>query len=233
MVAKLVIVPFDKSDAFQREKASGPEFVVQFNPESYTDTQKFAIAPTEPAHGDKGQEAKFTAEEPKKMSFEFVLDGTGVTPVPPPIGDANGTVPSTGNAVVDQINHFRETTGFTGEVHRPRFLMLIWGKLTFICVLESYTITYKLFTPDGLPLRALLAANFIEHKDPEVAEREKNLASPDIEHIHLVHETDVLTSVVDKIYRSPRHYVAVAEANGLNTLRRLETGTTLLLPPLR
>lgn len=233
MLVKLTILPFDDSETIQRDSPSGPPFIAQFNPETYNDTTALELAPTEPAHGDAGQEAKFKAQSPKKLSLEFVIDGTGVSPAPPPAGGANSTVPSSGNSVVDQIKHFRETTGFSGEVHRPRFLMLVWGKLTFVCALESFTVTYKLFTPEGLPLRALLSANFVEHKDPETSELEKNLSSPDIEHAHFAHDSDILPTVVDRIYRAPRHYIAVAEANGLNTVRRLETGTTLLLPPLR
>ena len=35
------------------------------------------------------------------------------------------------------------------------------------------------------------------------------------------------------VYKSPRHYLAVAEANRLDTVRHLAAGQTLLLPPLR
>lgn len=233
MHVKMAIYPFDDSETIQRDSPSGPPFITQFNPETFSDTTEVQLAPTEPAHGDSGQEAKFKAESPKEMSFEFVMDGTGVTTAPPPAGDPNSVIPSSGNSVVDQIKHFRRTTGFSGEVHRPRFLMLVWGKLTFVCVLKSFTITYKLFTPEGLPLRALLSATFIEHKDPEASELEKNLASPDIEHVHFVDGSHNLPSIVDRTYRSPRHFISVAEANALNTVRRLPIGATLLLPPLR
>ncbi len=233
MLVKLTILPFDDSETIQRGSPSGPPFTAQINPETYSDTTEVLLAPTEPAHGDSGQEAKFKAESPKELSLEFVIDGTGVIPVPPLAGDANSPASGSGTSVVGQIKHFRRTTGFTGEVHRPRFLMLIWGKLTLVCVLKSFTITYKLFTPEGLPLRALLSATFVEHKDPEKAELEKNLASPDIEHAHLIDDTDILPSIVDRIYRSPRHYVSVAEVNGLNSVRRLPSGSILHLPPLR
>ena len=135
--------------------------------------------------------------------------------------------------MVDQIEHFRATTGFSGNVHRPRFLMLVWGKLVVTCVLESFSIVYKLFTPEGLPLRATISATFKEHKDPTQAELEKNLASPNIEHAHVVRQNDRLPTVVHKVYKSPRHYIGVAEANGLDTVRRLKEGGALFLPPLR
>ena len=142
-------------------------------------------------------------------------------------------LPSSGLSVVAQIELFKAVTGFSGNVHRPRYLMLVWGKLIVTCVLESFSIAYKLFTPEGLPLRATISATFKEHKDNAQAELEKNLASPDISHAHVVIDGEQLPTVVNGIYKSPRHYLAIAEANGLDTLRRITAGQTLFLPPLR
>lgn len=228
MLVKLTILPFDDSETIQLSSPSGPPFVAQFNPETYTDTTEVELAPTEPAHGDAGQEAKFKAIKAKTFTMEFPLDGTGYA-APASLGE---TAPS-GNSVVDQIEHFRVTTGFSGNVHRPRFLMLVWGKLVVTCVLETFSITYKLFTPEGLPLRATISATFKEHKDPTQSEREKNLASPDIEHAVVARQGDRLPTLVHSVYKSPRHYMAVAEVNGLNTVRRLREGGALFLPPLK
>lgn len=233
MLLKLTILPFDDSRTVQAGPPSGPPFIAQFNPETYSDSTEVELAPTEPAHGDAGQEAKFKAIKPKTYSFELLLDGTGYSPAPPPAGALDGVAPSTGLSVVAQIELFKATTGFSGNVHRPRFLMLVWGKLSAVCVLESFTITFKLFTSEGLPLRALLSASFREHTDAALSDLVKNLASPDIEHRHPVREGDLLPSVVHHIYRKAGYYLDVARANDLDTVRGLPVGTTLRLPPLR
>lgn len=233
MLVKLTILPFDDSETIQAGSPSGPPFVAQFNPETYTDTTEIELAPTEPAHGDAGQEAKFKAVKPKTFTLELLLDGTGYSPAPPPAGALDAAAPSSGLSVVSQIELFKAATGFSGNIHRPRFLMLVWGKLAVTCVLETFSIAYKLFTPEGLPLRATISATFKEHKDNTQAELEKNLASPDIQHAHVVLEGEHLSTVVHGIYKSPRHYISVAEANGLDTVRRIQTGSTLFLPPLR
>jgi hypothetical protein len=233
VLVKLTILPFDDSKTVQAGPPSGPPFVVQFNPETYTDTTEIELAPTEPAHGDAGQEAKFKAIKPKTFTMDLLLDGTGYSPAPPPAGALDAVAPSSGLSVVAQIEHFKATTGFSGNVHRPRYLMLVWGKLIATCVLESFSIAYKLFTAEGLPLRATISASFKEHKDNLQAELEKNLASPDIQHAHVVLENELLPSVVNGVYKTPLHYIAVAAANSLDTVRRIDPGATLLLPPLR
>ncbi|PWR01044.1 hypothetical protein DKT77_19120 [Meridianimarinicoccus roseus] len=221
MLTKLTILPFEHSETFQIEKPAGPPFEVQFNPESYTDETKIELAPTEPAHGDVGQEAKFKSIQPKTYAFKLMMDGTGYSE------GYEGK-----NSVTEQLEAFRKTTGFSGNTHRPRFLMLVWGKLSAVCVLESFTITYTLFASDGLPLRATVDATFKEHKDPKTSEREKNLSSPDIDHVRVALAGDRLPSMVFDVYRSTRYTVDVARANGLDTIRRVDEGRAVVLPPL-
>lgn len=61
----------------------------------------------------------------------------------------------------------------------------------------------------------------------------KNLASPDIQHAHRVLEGEHLSKIVHDVYKDPAHYISVAEANQLDTVRRLVPGSALYLPPLR
>ncbi|MGE0665179.1 MAG: hypothetical protein AB7O49_01370 [Sphingomonadales bacterium] len=229
---KLTIIPFEDSEGAMGPPA-GPPFIVQFNPETYTDTTEFKYGPDEPPQGASGSEAKFERVNPKKYSFELMLDGTGVSPAPPPAGALDAIAPSTGLSVIAQIELFKLTVGFSGNVHRPRFLMLVWGRLLVTTVLESYSIAYKLFSPAGLPLRATLSATFREHTPKGFGELLKNLASPDIDHAHQVRDGEHLTRIVHSVYKEPAYYMAVAEANGLDTVRALRPGSAIYLPPVR
>ena len=233
MLLKLTILPYDDSKTVQSGPPSGPPFIAQFNPESYTDTTEVELAPSAPAHGDSGQEAKFKSIKPKQWTFDLLIDGTGYSPAPPPVGAVDAVAPSTGLSVVGQIEQFKLVTGFSGNVHRPRYLLLVWGTLIATCVLETFSIAYKLFTPEGLPLRAVISATFKEHKDSVQGELEKNLSSPDIQHVHVVKADEHLSAIVHGIYKSPDHYVSIAEANGLDTVRHVNAGDALFLPPLR
>jgi hypothetical protein len=78
---KLTIIPFEDV-AGGIGPPAGPPFIVQFNPETYTDTTEFKVGPDAPAQGEVGGEAKFQGVNPKKFSFELMLDGTGVSPAP-------------------------------------------------------------------------------------------------------------------------------------------------------
>ncbi len=228
---KLSIIPFEDSEGGMGAPA-GPPFVVQFNPEGYTDTTEFKYGPDDPPQGAVGAEAKFERINPKKYSFELLLDGTGVSPAPPPAGAMDAIAPSSGLSVVAQIELFKLTVGFSGNVHRPRFLMLVWGKLVVSAVLESYAISYTLFSPAGLPLRASMTVVFREHTPKGFGELLKNLASPDIAHARQVRAGEHLSTLVYETYKDARHYISVATANQLDTVRHLVPGSALYLPPL-
>lgn len=229
---KLTIIPFKESDGMLGPPAGLP-YIVQFNPETYTDTTEYKYGPDEQPPGSVGSEAKFVGINPKKFTFELMLDGTGVSPAPPPAGALDAIAPSTGLSVIAQIELFKLTVGFRGTDHRPNFLMLVWGRLVVMTVIESYAIAYKLFTPAGLPLRATISVTFREHTPKGLGELMKNLASPDINHAHQVLEGEHLSKIVYDVYKDPAYYVAVAAANNLDTVRALRPGSALYLPPVR
>ncbi len=218
-MAKLTIIPFEDSETVQIGPPSGPPFIAQFNPESFTIDNEIELGPDEPSHGDDGEEAKFKSVKPRTFSFDFLMDGTG----------ASGLKIE----VLAQIQLFKLTTGFSGKIHRPKFLLLNWGSFIATCVLERFSINYKLFRPNGTPLRAVLSASFREHKPAPLRELLKNLSSPDLTHQHDIATGEHLALITYRIYKDPRYYFHVAEVNGLNNLRQLTTGHRLRLPPLR
>ena len=218
ILAKLTITPFKDSETIQAGPPAGPPFVAQFNPEAYTVSNEFELAAEDPAHGDVGSEGNFKSIKPRTFSFEFLLDGTGAS------GDIRD--------VTGEVQAFKQTIGFSGEIHRPHFLVLNWGPFLATCVLETYSVNYKLFRPDGTPLRALLSATFREHKPNQKKELEKNLNSPDLTHAHQVLGSEHLSLITYRVYKDPRYYIHVAEQNNLDTVRSVSPGQTLLLPPL-
>ena len=217
--AKLTIIPFEDTETIQMGPPAGPPFVAQFNPETFAIANEMEYEPTQPPPGDDGSEAKFRNIKPRSFDFEFLLDGTG----------ADG---GQKREVMAQIELFKLTVSFYGKIHRPRFLVVTWGTFIATCVLEKFTITYKLFRPDGTPLRALIAATFREHKPKALSELLANKSSPDVGHSHIVKSDEHIALITHRIYKDPRYYIHVAEKNNLNNLRQIETGKRLYLPPI-
>lgn len=215
---KLKIIPFLDAESLQSGLPSGPPFIAQFNPETLTIKNEVKLNTEQTAQGANGAEAKQVKVEPQEFNFVFPLDGTG----------AAG--PSLD--VFASIELFKLTTGFTGETHRNRFLILQWGTFVTNCVLKSYSINYKLFRPDGTPLRAEINATFLEHKSLELQDLISNLMSPDVTHLREVKEAEHLSQLSYEHYKNGSYYYHVARHNQLDSFRSLKAGQNLAFPPL-
>ncbi len=75
---------------------------------------------------------------------------------------------------------------FDSSGHSPRRVQLTWGKLVFEGVLGSLSLNYKLFGPDGSPLRVEARATFEGSISDMLRELEENKNSPDLTHVRKV-----------------------------------------------
>jgi hypothetical protein len=224
----------------QISEAPEDSYVVQVNPSSYTLNQTIDYT-SRKAQGASASEAVFTRSPARTVSFTFVFDGTGV--VPPPASALSG-VPLAGAiasalsddeefVVMDEIGKFNHVVyTYSGQIHRPRKVLLLWGSLSLSCALTSLTYDFKLFRPDGTPLRATANCTFQEAISEVEREHAEANSSPDLTHIRQTREGDRLPLMVHDIYGDPKYYVAVARHNRLINFRRLEAGTRIELPRL-
>ena len=215
---KMTILPFKDADTLQTGIPAGPPFIAQFNPESFSVDTEIEYAEKSTAEGKDGGEAKYKSVKPRTFAFEFLMDGTGA---------AGPALP-----VLGQIALFRNTVGFIGEIHRPRFLVITWGSFIATCAIESFSINYKLFHPNGLPMRAVVSAKFREHKSNTLVDLLMNLSSPDVTHVHDTIEGDHLALLTNAYYKDQNYVVQVAEANLLPNLREVTPGNKLVFPPI-
>ena len=169
--------------------------------------------------GTTNSRMEFKKLKPGDLSLSFFLDGTG----------ANGTPYDVQTA----IQKFQEVASYNGDIHRPNYLKIAWGTLQIKrCVLKSASIAYKLFRPDGVPLRAVIAATFSDNSDDQTRVALAQDQSPDLTHRHIVKAGDRLPALCQAIYGDPRYYLQVAAANGLDDSRQLSPGSALYFPPL-
>lgn len=193
------------------------EFRVMFNPEEYTQTYAVDYKETQGA-GTTGSPMVFRKIKPQEYTLKLYFDGTGAAVDP--------------EDIYEKIQSFFRLIGYDGEMHRPRFLKLIWGKLESRCVLVKADVVYKMFYPDGTPLRAIMTATFSENVDDKTRVKQENASSPDLTHVRTVKDGDTLMGLTTRIYGDVRYYLAVAEFNGLDHFQTLKPGTRLVFPPI-
>jgi nucleoid-associated protein YgaU len=130
----------------------------------------------------------------------------------------------------DQLQYLMK---FNGDLHAPPIIRLVWDGEVFLGVVENLTITFLLFLPTGVPLRAKIALALIEYRTVEEQIAETPRHSPDVEKSHVVRRGDSLASVANLAYNDPTQWRAIAANNGIQDPRRLTPGKTLQIPRLR
>lgn len=121
---------------------------------------------------------------------------------------------------------------YDGEIHEPRHFKLIWGVTIFKGRLTTLNITFKLFKPDGTPIRAVAKAGFKGSVEENLRVAKEDAQSPDLTQLRRVKPNDHLSLLTFRIYENPMYYLQVAKANDLTNFRKLEPGSTLLFPPI-
>ena len=135
-------------------------FLAMFNPASYKVEYNFTKDNKE-ASGSSNQTSPATAISLRKMTFDFLIDGTGAN------GDERIVLLETKKfeKVVMPETQKNDLMSLTGakESHLslPK-LLLVWGTFMFSCEIESFSVNYTLFNQVGIPLRATISATFNE-----------------------------------------------------------------------
>lgn len=103
----------------------------------------------------------------------------------------------------------------------------------FQCIVESVKQRFTLFSPEGVPLRAVLTVTLKEYKTLHEQHWQLNLNSPDRTQAHVVSRGETLSSIAGVHYRRPGEWRRIAVANQISDPRRLRTGIVLRIPPTR
>lgn len=257
--AKVNIIAYKSPNYSENFRTGQGFFLAQVNPETYSIGYRPNYNSQGQASGTSTHDSPWSHNEPRTISLEFLFDGTGAVPHPMiaggqevvgALGDATGnnldtSIPTAGNElegineavsralVLPQIQLFENTVYHVqGDTHVPNYLMISWGSLLFKCRLSQMDINYKLFTPEGLPLRATISASFKETIPERESAKKKSLRSPDITHLETVKQGDTLPIMAKRIYGDERYYISVAQANNIIDFRRLEPGQRLYFPPI-
>lgn len=211
-----------KDDKFSQKVGDG-EFSTLLNPEKYI--FKYKVEYTEAqGQGTSATQPKFVRTPPEDLDLEFLFDRTGVI---------KGQDDFSGDGIIEDIEKFKKIVfDYSGDEHKPNYVMIGWGTLLFKGTLLEMSIEFKLFGADGTPLRAVAKAKFKGSVEDDLRVAKENNNSPDLTHIRSVMDGDTLPLMTFKIYGDSKYYLEVAKANNLRNFRKLETGQKIIFPPI-
>jgi nucleoid-associated protein YgaU len=230
-LTKLKIKAFS-DEQFSEEVADG-EFRTLLNPETYVFKYKIEQNDDQ-ASGTSASAPRFNRALPEDLELEFVFDRTGVLTDYGSTGTADDkTFKDEGRGVIDDLEHFKKVVfDYNGEEHKPNYLIISWGTLLFKGSLSEMDITFKLFKPDGTPLRATANAKFKGFVEDNLRVAMENSSSPDLTHVREVKKGDTLPLMTFRIYGDSKYYLEVAKANRITNFRKLEVGQRIFFPPI-
>ena len=244
---KLKIIAY-KGAGKKQNLSTNPEdsYMALVNPETYS-IQYQVVLNSRRVPGNAGSNPNYVYTPVPSLQFEFLFDATGVVPKPntlgvigdiPLVGAVAGAIsnivsPAEKYEVMKEIDKFKQVLfTYQGEQHKPNNLQILWGKLIFDCKLTSLNLHFKLFKPDGTPLRATATATFTGFDTDKLRVAAQGDNSPDLTHIRQVTEGDTLPLMTYKIYGDASYYLEVARVNNLTNFRNLKVGDRIKFPPL-
>jgi len=218
---KLVIEAY-KDEKFETKVSNG-EFTTLVNPEKYMVAYKPEYK-EEQGQGSSGWQPKFAKIAPQELDLDLLFDSSGVI-------DGN---PDYTDGIIDKIEAFKKIVfEYDGDQHKPNYLKIKWGALLFKGSLVDLSIEYRLFAPDGTPLRANAKLKVKGTIDDDLRVARENNRSPDLTHYRKVTAGDTLPLMCHRIYGDSKYYLEVAKANKISDFRKLTPGQELFFPPLQ
>ena len=218
---KLKVVAY-KDPEFSTKVEEG-EFETLMNPEKYTFNYKIE-QDEQQAAGTSAVSPRFKKQLPEDLELEFVFDRTGVIEGKEALE----------NGIIDDIEKFKKVIlDYNGDEHKPNYLIISWGSLLFKGALTEMNIEFKLFKPDGTPIRAVAKAKFTGFVEDDLRAAKENNKSPDLTHLRTVKEGDTLPLMSFRIYGDSKYYLEVAKVNNIINFRKLKTGQEIFFPPLQ
>ena len=160
--------------------------------------------------------------KPETFCFECLLDMTAMD-------DDDEKKP-----VHDMVDAIEERLyDYNTEGHRPSFVKVQYGDITFFGQLKTLDTEYTLFDADGIPLRAELKVTLTGYCSRKEEEKHFSKHSPDVSRMVTLNEGQTLSALCYEIYGDELLVEQVARFNNLNGYRNIPAGTQLLMPILK
>lgn len=218
-IEKLKIIAFKNAD-YSDPPQGLPYFTAMLNPETYNLDYKVEYQDGQ-GQGTSSSQQRFTVKKPEEFAFELLIDSSGII-------DNNPR-----ESIERDIDELREILlKYEGDIHEPKHFMVLWGSLIFKGRCTGLNINFKLFNPDGKPVRAVCKVSFTGSIEDKLRTAQERRESPDMTHYRTTKAGDTLPMLCFEIYGQSRYYLQVARINKLTGFRDLPPGTEIYFPPI-
>lgn len=119
-------------------------------------------------------------------------------------------------------------------VCEPPSVYLVWGNFCmFRAVLTAVSVTYLIFSSEGIPIRAKAHCDFMEQSHPLDFLPPQNPSSrSEPRQTYRVIQGDRIDNVANQVYGDPRRWRAIAQENDLEDPFNLSGGSLLTVPQI-
>ena len=190
-------------------------YEVLFNPKEYS-VQKSVQWEPHKSPGLDTPEHEFTSGNPSVLSVELFFDTYEVKK----------------DVRKEHTEKIMELAMVDADKHRPPAVLFSWGGFTFKGFIESLTMRYTMFLPDGKPCRATANMQMKELITAEEQLKQKPRNSPDHTKRRTVKQGETLALIAHEEYDDAAEWRRIADANGIVDPREVRPGTVLTLPPI-
>jgi hypothetical protein len=188
---------------------------VLFNPKEYS-VQKSVQWEPHKSPGLDLPEQEFTSGNPSVLSVELFFD----------------TYEDKKDVRKEHTEKIMTLALVDADKHRPPLVMFSWGGFQFKGVIESLTLRYTMFLPDGKPCRATANLSIKESETAAEQLQRKPRNSPDHTKRRTVKMGETLALIAHEEYDDPAEWRRIADANGIVDPKDVKPGTVLSLPPI-
>jgi len=212
------------------ESALGDKVEAWFNPKEFTlsRTNKWTMKPVSGQGHPPGPQ--FGGAEPQKVSIDLLFDDSD---------SPNGDVTKVCSTLLGMMDAKVKASGKNAA--RPPTVTFGWGALLvpFKAVMDSLSIQYLMFRPDGTPIRAVAKVSLTSVEKFTAQQgggslKRQNPTTTGIAGLrsHYVRDGDSLPSIAYAAYGDATKWRVIAEANGIDDPVQLRRGTILSIPNL-
>lgn len=199
-----------------------------FNPSDFTIERSVNYAQHKIPGSDRPV-LQFINGEAEIMRFSLLFDtySAGIGSAEPLIVASTAGSDATKMDVRSFTEPLMKLTSVNDDTHAPSLVEFVWGSISFKGYIQSISQRFTMFNMFGTPVRATVEISLISNKT------DNNIRnSPDRTKARKISEGDRLYAFAYDEYGDCAEWRRIADKNGIDNPRVLESGKDIVIPPI-